>query len=248
MGVYQCLDRAEHSQNLEYARTLLLRLEHTSSRLKIQSRRQQAQSTLLDQRALLKRLTNRLNELDQQDQDWPSDASVEEALLSDDEPVAPTTDFASTELDKRKPAPTAIENGGLRNRFQPSLPITPTTPFSPTPSFPNNDTTNTAALLEADSTTQATLTSSLSQLASQLKSNSILFSEALEADKAAMSQASESLDRNADGMATAGKRMGLLRRMNEGQGWWGRMMLYAWIGGLWVVAILLVFVGPKFRF
>ncbi len=42
--------------------------------------------------------------------------------------------------------------------------------------------------------------------------------------------------------------MGLLKRMSEGKGWWGRIMLYAWIGGLWVVAILLVFVGPKLRF
>jgi hypothetical protein len=49
-------------------------------------------------------------------------------------------------------------------------------------------------------------------------------------------------------MEAAGKRMGMLRRMTEGKGWFGRMMLYAWIAGLWVVAILLVFVGPKFRF
>jgi hypothetical protein len=49
-------------------------------------------------------------------------------------------------------------------------------------------------------------------------------------------------------MEAAGKRMGLLKRMSEGKGWWGRIMLYAWIGGLWVVAILLVFVGPKLRF
>ena len=42
--------------------------------------------------------------------------------------------------------------------------------------------------------------------------------------------------------------MGLLTRMSEGEGWLGRMMLYAWIGGLWIVAIALVFVGPKFRF
>lgn len=85
-------------------------------------------------------------------------------------------------------------------------------------------------------------------MASQLKANSLRFHESLEADKEAMERAGESLDKNAEGMSAAGKRMGLLRRMNEGQGWWGRMMLYAWIGGLWVLATGLVFVGPKFRF
>ena len=180
---------------------------------------------------------------------------MNEDILSDEEPVAPSNQPPPMSLDKRKTGPTAIEADGLRNRFQPSSPIADTAiPFSPSPSSPSNlynnsdGTNNTARLLEANTTTQESLTSSLSQLASQLKSNSLLFSEALEADKVAMSQAGESLDKNAAGMASAGQRMGLLRRMNEGQGWWGRMMLYAWIGGLWVVAILLVFVGPKFRF
>ena len=96
--------------------------------------------------------------------------------------------------------------------------------------------------------TQESLTAGLSTLSSQLKANATLFSQSLEADKEAMSSATEALDKNAAGMEVAGKRMSLLRRMNEGQGWWGRMMLYAWIAGLWGVAILLVFVGPKFRF
>jgi len=63
-----------------------------------------------------------------------------------------------------------------------------------------------------------------------------------------MDRAVRGLDKNTTGMEAAGKRMGLLKRMSEGKGWWGRMMLYAWIAGLWVVAILLVFVGPKLRF
>ncbi|KAG7009783.1 hypothetical protein G7Y79_00001g000550 [Physcia stellaris] len=232
--------------NLEYARTLLLRLEHTSSRLKIQSRRQAAQSTLLTQRALLKRLTDRLHEIDQLDESWPSDASQEEDLLSDDEPTS------SPALNEPNPDP-AVSNieasqSGLRNRFRPPSPIKmdSTTPFPTSPSSP--DQSSTTHLLEAADSTQADLTSALTSMASQLKANSLRFSQSLEADKAAMEQASESLDKNAEGMSTAGKRMGLLRRMNEGQGWWGRMMLYAWIGGLWVLATGLVFVGPKFRF
>lgn len=176
---------------------------------------------------------------------------MDEDILSDEEPAAPLNQSPPMSLDKRKVAPSAIEADGLRNRFQPSSPIADTTtPSSPSNPHNNSDdgTNNTAHLLEANTTTQESLTSSLSQLASQLKSNSLLFSEALEADKVAMSQAGESLDKNASGMESAGQRMGLLRRMNEGKGWWGRMMLYAWIGGLWVVALMLVFVGPKFRF
>jgi len=42
--------------------------------------------------------------------------------------------------------------------------------------------------------------------------------------------------------------MGMLRKMSEGQGWWGRIKLYAFIFGLWVVCFLVVFVGPKLRF
>lgn len=70
----------------------------------------------------------------------------------------------------------------------------------------------------------------------------------LEAEKPLLSQTGESLNKNTDGMAAAEKRMGMLRRMSEGKGWLGRMMLYAWIAGLWFIAILLVFVGPKMRF
>jgi len=38
-----------------------------------------------------------------------------------------------------------------------------------------------------------------------------------------------------------------LSRMSEGRWWWGRMVLYAGIFGLWVVMLLLVFVAPKLR-
>ncbi|KAL8786140.1 MAG: hypothetical protein Q9195_008344 [Heterodermia aff. obscurata] len=228
---YSSYERTKTATNLEYTRTLLLRLEHTFSRLKIQSRRQEAQSTLLSQRALLKRITDRLHELDQEDRDWPPDACPpEEDLLSDDETPPPP------------PAPPMTSNplpqSTLRNRFRPPSPPQ-TTALSPP---------NTTTLLESATSTQDDLTSALTAMATQLKTNSLLFSETLAADKQAMAQASDALDKNADGMSAAGKRMGLLRRMNEGKGWWGRMMLYAWIAGLWVVAVGLVFVGPKFRF
>lgn len=85
-------------------------------------------------------------------------------------------------------------------------------------------------------------------MSTRLKESAQGFSTAIEHDKEITEKAGEGLERNAQGMEVAGRKMGTLRRMSEGKGWWGRMMLYAWIGGLWIVAIGLVFVGPKFRF
>lgn len=106
----------------------------------------------------------------------------------------------------------------------------------------------TTPLFDSASEAQAALTTSLLSLATTLKESSVAFSSSLIADAEALTRASEGLDRNATGMEVAGKRMGTLRRMAEGRGWWGRMMIYAWIAALWVLALLLVFMMPKLRF
>lgn len=92
------------------------------------------------------------------------------------------------------------------------------------------------------------MTERLVSLARALKDSSTQFSSSLDNDTETLKRAVDGLDKNTTGMDAAGQRMGLLKRMSEGKGWWGRMMLYAWIAGLWVFAILLVFVGPKLRF
>ncbi|OJJ80912.1 uncharacterized protein ASPGLDRAFT_76616 [Aspergillus glaucus CBS 516.65] len=92
------------------------------------------------------------------------------------------------------------------------------------------------------------LTESLLSLATQLKSSSTSFHTSLESEKSMLDRAVDGLDTTTTNMGAAEKRMGTLRRMTEGKGWWGRMMLYAWILGLWLVAILIVFLGPKLRF
>ncbi|CAG7979014.1 unnamed protein product [Penicillium salamii] len=97
-------------------------------------------------------------------------------------------------------------------------------------------------------TEQEDLTGSLLTLAAQLKTSSMSFQSALEGEKSALDRAVSGIDRTSTTMEAAGKRMGMLRKMTEGKGLWGRMMLYAWIFGLWVVAILIVYVGPKLRF
>ncbi|KAJ5161619.1 hypothetical protein N7492_007011 [Penicillium capsulatum] len=95
---------------------------------------------------------------------------------------------------------------------------------------------------------QEDLTGSLLSLASQLKASSQNFQTSLASEQSVLDRAVHGIDRTSSTMEAAGQRMGMLRRMTEGKGWWGRMMLYAWIFGLWVVAILIVFVGPKLRF
>jgi len=84
-------------------------------------------------------------------------------------------------------------------------------------------------------------------MAQQLKSQSLQFGQTLEGDRGVVERAVEGLDSNAAGMEAASQRMGVLRRMTEGRGWWGRIKLYAVIFGMWVVAFLIVFVGPKIR-
>ena len=95
---------------------------------------------------------------------------------------------------------------------------------------------------------QEDITNSLLSLATQLKSSSQAFQSSLESEKSVLARAVEGLDRTTGNMEAAERRMGMLRRMTEGKGWWGRMMLYAWIFGLWIVAVLIVFIGPKLRF
>jgi hypothetical protein len=101
--------------------------------------------------------------------------------------------------------------------------------------------------LDAHRAEQEDLTSCLLSLASQLKTSSQAFHSSLEAEKSVLARAVEGLDRTTTNMGAAEKRMGMLRRMTEGKGWWGRIMLYAWIFGLWIVAVLIVFLGPKLR-
>lgn len=225
-------------QNLEYARTLLLRLEHSSSNIKLPSRKQAAQSDLFAQSALIKRLTDRLHDLDSQgdDDDLRYGPEDEEDILGEDPPLEPSSPSDSKILQSTVDEPAAT----LRNRHNPRQ--SPSTVPADSQSIGNPD------LLAANDTESANLTSSLFTLAQALKASSTQFSESLTTDTETLNRATEGLDKNAAGMEAAGKRMGLLKRMSEGKGWWGRMMLYAWIAGLWVLAILLVFVGPKLRF
>lgn len=210
------------------------------------------------QRATIKKLTDYIHHLEREDNGVWSDEEPEpdEEILDIIRGGPPSKQ--STTLDSETPS---ISLGADVNSISPSIHNRRQLPevdmssratgalFSSSGTeAPHSSVDVTANALEHDSDLQSDLTQSLVSLATTLKTSSQAFSAALDADTAALRNATDALDKNTSSMETASKNMGLLKRMSEGKGWWGRMMLYAWIGGLWVVAILLVFVGPKLRF
>ncbi|KAI1180352.1 hypothetical protein F4777DRAFT_529908 [Nemania sp. FL0916] len=104
------------------------------------------------------------------------------------------------------------------------------------------------AILDHHRAEQDKLTESMVSMAKALKESTHAFSSALREDQDVLDGAGKGLDRNERGLEGVAGRMGSLRRLTEGKGWWGRMLLYAWIAGLAVFAVLLVFVLPKLRF
>jgi Membrane fusion protein Use1 len=145
--------------------------------------------------------------------------------------ITPTT-TTTTELRARNPTTSAL-------RAELLTPAATSTGIS---------TATTEALLTHNRTEQESLTSSLLNMASALKASSQAFSSSLESEKTVLDSATSGLDKNELGLEAAQRRMGLLRRMSEGKGWWGRMVMYAWIALLMVIALVIVFVLPKFRF
>jgi hypothetical protein len=117
---------------------------------------------------------------------------------------------------------------------------------SPTTALSTSATTE--AILDHQRAEQDKLTESLLSMARTLKSQSHAFQSDLETEKDVLAAAGAGMEKGERGMDAASRRMGTLRKMTEGKGWWGRMMLYAWIFGLMVIAILIVGVMPKLRF
>ncbi|KAJ0426654.1 hypothetical protein BJY00DRAFT_272649 [Aspergillus carlsbadensis] len=169
------------------------------------------------------------------------------------QPTATTTAEPSSTITPTTPAATILRNRHHNTSNPSSTPTKGTTatgtslhPPASSPSATNSAETEQA--LSSDRAEQENLTSSLLSLATQLKTSSQAFQASLDAEKSVLARAAEGLDRTTGNLAAAERRMGMLRRMTEGKGWLGRMMLYAWIFALWVVAVLIVFVGPKLRF
>ncbi|KAK5692713.1 hypothetical protein LTR17_025344 [Elasticomyces elasticus] len=266
--------RLRHSQfernrvgaNIEYARTLLLTLEKHSATVPAHSQRQQLQADLKRKRDLVKQLQARLQELNQLDEAEDDDESDDDEAEDGEEgsglqEYAPARKDVHAGLDTGDPqgpridAPQAQQ---IRNRrpLNASDNLTAASSTAREQLFtgrtkeaePTSDLNRTEALMSHNRTEQETLTTGLIGLARALKESSLQFSSSLEAEKDVLKRAEGGLDKSAQGMEAAEKKMGMLRRMSEGQGWWGRIKLYAFIFGLWVACFLLVFIGPKLRF
>ncbi|KAG5922050.1 hypothetical protein E4U61_005836 [Claviceps capensis] len=116
------------------------------------------------------------------------------------------------------------------------------------PAEPRTSTVTAEAILDQQSAEHDALSESILKMASALKTSSLKFSSTLDADKELLGKAGEGISKTEQSMEKARGRMGALRRMTEGKGWWGRMMLFAWVYGLMVGLLLLVFLMPKLRF
>lgn len=184
------------------------------------------------------------------------DRQPEEVRDMEEAQISTTTTTATTTTST--PTPTTAPSSTLRNR-QPTQeppsnpPATATAKttgrrISPSPHHKDPKLEATEQSLSTQRLEQEDLTSSLLSLASQLKASSQSFQSTLDNEKSVLDRAVTGMDKTTSTMEAAGQRMGMLRKMSEGKGWWGRMMLYGWIFGLWLVAVLIVFVGPKMRF
>lgn len=253
--------RARVRANVEHARTLLLDLEHSASSLPSKSKKSTLQTDLQKKRELIKQLNQRLYELDQLD-DSETEGSAESE--DDEEDRFPSyaphrTAEAGLEVNTGSgEGNEALQNAarGLSNELRrrggaqdADVTATGNSLFPSKAKGTTNDANaQTDAVLSDHRSEQESLETSLLDMARQLKQQSLQFGQTLEGDRSVVDRAISGLDRNTMGMEAAGQRMGTLRRMTEGRGWWDRMKLYAMIFGLWVVAFLIVFVGPKIRF
>ncbi|KAL2018903.1 hypothetical protein VTK56DRAFT_10270 [Thermocarpiscus australiensis] len=330
-------ERAKAQANINYARSLLTKLEQEALAVKIVARRQDVQADLVRKREVLDQLSERLSDLaeiaaagsngdggdggdtsdgedilaeiiatpsESMDSTRSPDMPAEEAdepshqtpnpLEPPPPPPAPaqtgqevvTKDAVS---EPKQPSPsssapqhpttaaattTTTTSQTLRSRHHDSTPTpTPTQPppaqatttssstlFGDHHHRPHSSpaTTTTAAATTAISTTEAildhhraeqdALSASILQLAAELKASSRAFSASLEEDKEVVSRAGAGMARAGEGMEAVTRRMGALRKMTEGEGWWGRMRLYAMVYGLMVVVVVVVVGLPKLRF
>lgn len=255
-----------HAQNVEHARTLLLQLEHSTTQPATKAKKTALQQDLQAKRELIKRLNQRLIELNEVD-DGSSEGSVEDDSEDED-----ADQFPSYAPRVRENAGLDVKAGGEGNEAlqaaaqgltseirrrqgrddgtRSGATATGNALFGPrgdTTSQGTNVDTN-EALLQHNRQEQEGLTNSLLEMAKQLKQQSLHFGQTLEGEKSILDRAVQGLDRSTLGMEAASQRMGTLRRMTEGRGWWARLKLYGLIFVLWVLCFLIVFVGPKIRF
>ncbi|EPE32575.1 synaptobrevin [Glarea lozoyensis ATCC 20868] len=249
------LEREKVGKNLEYASNLLLKLEQDAQNIRVLSKKQEMQTDLSRKRDALARLQERLADLN--DAGNIDDSSEGEDLIGEDTPsegaddtqVEDTTRYSPPIPQPQIPSSTSHSSSSppstLRNRR--TAPTEPDDSSFATTTSSHIPTTK-ESLLSHNRAEQESLTSSLLTMASALRESSLAFATSLEEEKDILENTASGMEKNEDGLRFAGERMGMLRRVSEGRGWLGRMLMYAWIAGLMVIALLVVFVMPKLRF
>ncbi|EME50338.1 hypothetical protein DOTSEDRAFT_69013 [Dothistroma septosporum NZE10] len=259
-------ERSRVGANIEHARAMLLTLEKQSATVRSQTQRQQMQADLQAERDLIKRLNTRLREItdaatesDDEDEDEDEDDEQDENILNAYDPKRKDTEAGLESGTPQDPRLSETQHHELRSR-KPDLQPTDNRSAASTTAREQlfagktKDQTEASSMQQTESlmthnrTEQETLTNGLLGLAQALKESSLQFGASLEADKEVTKRAEGALDKGQQSMEAAQSKMGVLRRMSEGQGWIGRLKLYGMIGALWLACFLLVFVGPKLRF
>jgi hypothetical protein len=272
---YSQYERNRVGINVEKARTLLLSLEKQSASVRSQlSQKQQIQADLQQKRELVKQLNAKLEELNrlgEEEEDFDSDSDDEGDEQEESNGSTQQPSYAPARLDAdngleanvepREMLRSAVSDAQqqanqqeMRSRKLLSAAdnrsAASTTAreelFAGRKQHPDLETTE--ALMSHNRSEQDALTNGLLGLARALKESTMNFGASLEAEKDVMKRAESSLEKSSLGMEAAGAKMGTLRRMSEGQGWWGRIKLYGCIFALWVFLFLVVFLGPKLRF
>ncbi|KAJ4351392.1 uncharacterized protein N0V89_006734 [Didymosphaeria variabile] len=245
--------------NVDHARTLLLNIEHSTSSVPSKSKKSALQTDLQKKRELIKQLFQRLQELDKlYDSETDVSADSEDSDEEDNFPSYAPHKAADAGLEVNTSGGEgneALQNAAkgltdeLRRRggAQNADTIATGNSLFPTRAKTTTGEAQTDAILSDHRSEQDSLETSLLDMAKQLKQQSLHFHQTLEGDKSVVDRALSGLDKNSLGMEAAGQKMGTLRRMTEGKGWWDRMKLYALIFTLWVV-IFLIFALPKIRF
>ena len=267
--------RTKWLHNIEGARSLLIQLERTAQGIQGQRGRQVVLKELAEKRALIRRLRGRVEEISRevegtrgeawQTQQVGSTADEGETLYD----VLLQQRAQRTAKESADTATEAAQEQDSESRTEQDVPSHTEKDrdnlFTTSSTIRRRDTHSKSSTKQASTAQSAgissheksmhnsareqeTLTTSLVSLATQLKQQARAFQFSLDQDKTLLSRAVEGLDRNISGLEAASKNMQFLKRMSEGEGWLGRMKLYAIIAAMWVGAIMLVFVGPKLRF
>lgn len=265
--------RMKWLHNIEGARTLLLKLEQASQNIKVQRTKREVVRDLAEKRTVIKRLRSRIEEIGREVESSNQNSYPSRPRNDDDDGETMYDVLQQIRQEKKESECGRKINGNLQDvstaeaqspdeanqesvSFESSSNIRrrqgksednkDAAQKSHTSGFSNLQGTEKSLL--ASSKEHEDITTSLVSMAAQLKQQARQFQFTLDQDKGMLDRALEGLDQNVSAMGLASKGMKTLQRMSEEQGFWGRLKLQLFIAGMWAVAILLVFAGPKLRF